>query len=146
LAQNEPGLSYSFQKRLQEFSAPPNKQILPIDITMADIMTMRDKATNERIAQEARKSRIAYEKKMETIRQQEAELWKLAIQEVNLQTGRGYENATATLKDLQTMALHFDKKAPFEISFSFFLEKALRSKALWERFERAGLVKGKRPS
>lgn len=138
LLDGEACLDILLKKRLEAFSpAPPKKQ--EATLSPAELSAKALLATEERKKREAIAARAAHEKRMQELAKQEEALWESVSFNINRQTGKSYDLATSTLKDLKDLAAFQGKQAAFKAAMLNLKAEFSRRTALVKRWELAGL-------
>ncbi len=138
LLDGETSLDILLKKRLEQLSpAPPKKKeaiLSPAELSAKALL-----ATEARKKRETAAARAAHKKRMQELAKQEESLWKSVSFNINRQTGKSYDLATSTLKDLKDLAEFQGKQAAFKGAMLNLKEEFSRRTSLIKRWEAARL-------
>ena len=138
LVSNEPRLDILLRKRLEKLipaaAVPKAKTVSP-----SELKARQKVESGLRQKREAKAAKAAHLAKMKKLAAQEGALWKSVTFNISKRTGKSYQLATETLKDLKELAEHQKKTDAFRERLSGLREKYGRSSALMKRWKEAGL-------
>ena len=138
LLKGEQRLEVLLKKRLEKLPTAPPAPTAPT-ITPTQLLKQQKVETESRLKQETKAAKVAHLAKMKKLALQEGSLWKSVTFNIERRTGKSYELATETLKELKELAEHEDNMVIFRRQMTDLKEKYGRSKALIGRWEEAGL-------
>ncbi|MCO6491941.1 MAG: hypothetical protein J5I98_26225 [Phaeodactylibacter sp.] len=138
LLQGEPRLELLLKKRLEQLSPRPAGPARP-ELSPAELRKRSAEKEQERIAREKAEAEAAHVRKMKELAGQEAVLWKSVIFNAESKTGKSYDLATETLKDLKALAAFQGKEAAFQAKMEELRQQYARRTGLTGRWEKAGL-------
>jgi len=138
LLNEEPRIDLQLKKRLEHFlpSSPKPKKTT---VSINDLVDSAKAEETKRLKREKEERARAHEKRMKKISREKEMHWKSVHFNLNRKTGKSYELATETLKDLSDMYT-FEKQAEeFQKKLDAILQ-ATTSQALLRRLKGVGLV------
>jgi hypothetical protein len=135
LFEGEMRLDKSFKKHLESLQ-PTTKaeKVTPKTVLFSDITALLGSKKDERLENEAIDKANAHIKKMNELAKQEAEMWKTVYFNLERKTGKSYDIAADTLKDLHDVAVFFDRKIPFLEKF-YDIEERYRARTFLDRLK-----------
>ena len=139
LAMGELNLDLKLRRHLESLnkSASEPATASPSISELLHLSTLKEK---ERLQEEARQAVVAHQNKMEKIAREEDAHWKSVYFNLERKTGKSYDLATATLKDLQDLAKFRNQLPAFNDKMRTIRKNYGRSRVLIQRFERNGLL------
>lgn len=138
LLKGEPRLELLLKKRLEKLSPRPAGPALP-ELSPAELRKLSAEKEQERIAREKAEAQAAHVRRMQTLAGQEADLWKGVIYNIDRKTGKSYDLATESLKDLKALAVFQGNEAAFQAKIEELRQQYARRTGLIKRWEEAGL-------
>lgn len=138
LLKGEPRLELLLKKRLEKLSPRPAGPALP-ELSPAELRKLSAEKEQERIAREKAEAQAAHVRRMQTLAGQEADLWKGVIYNIDRKTGKSYDLATESLKDLKALAVFQGNEATFQAKIEELRQQYARRTGLIKRWEEAGL-------
>ena len=140
LLKGETRLDILLKKRLEQF-APAAAISKEKTVSPAELRALANQKETERKAREAAAAQAAHIGKMQKLAGQEEIHWKSVAFNLERKTGKSYDLATETLKDLRALAEYQGKTGAFQQKMLELKEKYGRSWALVKRWEAAGLFR-----
>ena len=138
LANGEPRLDKTFQKHLQQRT--PSKMQVPVAgpslVEMKALIRAKEKEHREQAAEAAR---LAHIQRMKQLVGQEDALWKNVDENLLKATGKSYDLAIDTLKDLHNLSVFLGKEADFKAKMRILREEFARKRTVLGRLDKAGL-------
>jgi hypothetical protein len=136
LFEGELRLDKLFKKHIESLQ-PKTKpeQVKSKTVSFSDITALLGKKKNERLENEAMDRTNAHIEKMNVLAKQEADMWKTVYFNLDRKTGKSYEIAADTLKDLHDVAVFFDRKIPFLEKFYVIEEQYGRARTFLDRLK-----------
>ncbi|MGB0931374.1 MAG: hypothetical protein ACPGVB_11390 [Chitinophagales bacterium] len=141
LAKGEVRVDLQLQKRLQDLykstsktTSKPSKQF-----SIQELKEQQKVEKKKRKETEAQAAKEAHRQKMLTLSREVKAHWGTVSYNLDRKTGKAYDIATETLKDLQDLAIFQDKVEEFKEKMAEIREEYGRSKVLLVRFMKAGL-------
>ncbi len=138
LLNGEPLLGKLLRKRLEDF-APQQAEVATARVSWEELLELTGKKEKQRLAKEAKLAQIAHEKKMLKVEKNKEQHWESVFFNLDKKTGKSYDHATATLKNLHDMYAFRGMYEVFEEKMINICEQYGRSKVLLNRFKKAGL-------
>ena len=117
-------------------NAPQKKTI---NISLTDLSKQAKVEQDKRLKKEKQIAQKEHEKRMQKIAKEEDIHWKSVQYNMDRKTGKSYDLATASLKDLSDMYIFYNKEKAFQLKMSEIIKRT-RSSALLDRFKRIGLI------
>ena len=139
LAVGELNLDLKLRRHLESLnkSASEPATASPSISELLQLSTLKEK---ERLQEEARQAVVAHQNKMEKIAREEDAHWKSVYFNLERRTGKSYDLATATLKNLQDLAKFRNQLSAFNDKMKNIRKNYGGSRVLIQRFERNGLL------
>jgi hypothetical protein len=135
LFEGEMRLDKSFKKYLESLQPKvKTEQVKSKTVSFSDITALLGGKKAERLENEAIDKANAHIKKMNELAKQEADLWKTVYFNLERKTGKSYDIAADTLKDLHDVAVFFERKIPFLEKF-YDIEERYRAKTFLDRLK-----------
>lgn len=138
LLKSEPRLDFQLRKRLEQF-APKGVAPKPVQVSGAELKSLTAHKEKERKEREAAEAKERHIQRMKQLVPQEQALWKSVPLNLAGQTGKSYELATETLKDLKDLAAYQGKAEAFRERMLELRKQYARRTAVISRWEKAGL-------
>jgi len=139
LLDNETHLSIKLKKHLESSLPSKNNQNSSRNISLKELRNATSIEETKRLEKERVAALAAHIRRMDQIARDEELHWKSFHFNVDKKSGRSYDEATATLKDLSDMYMHRGKQKEFDTKLKKILE-GISSKALLDRFSKLGLI------
>jgi hypothetical protein len=139
LLAGEPRLEMLLKKRLQQL-APQTATPASPALSAAQIRKLAAKEEKKREAREQAEARAAHEKRMKELASEENALWESVAFNLERKSAKSYDIATATLKDLQALAVYQSRQAAFREKMEELQSLYARRWALIKQWEEAGLL------
>lgn len=148
LLSDENQAQYDLKKRLQEFvpketkkkTKETKKKTKETRRTVAEIVANSSKEEEKRIKKAKKAADKAQIKKMEEIGKEQSIMWKEVKRNAEFKTGKGYEKATAFLKDLKTYSVYAKEEKKFEKKLAAILEAYGKSLAFRRRLSKNEII------
>ena len=140
LLKSEPRLDVQLRKRLEQF-APKGVAPKPVQPTTSELQSLTAQKRQERKRREAAEARERHVQRMKQVASQEQALWKSVPFNLQRQTGKSYDIATETLKDLRDLAEYQGKLEVFKEKMLELRKEYFRRTAVISRWEKAGLFR-----
>lgn len=140
LINGEPKLDFSLKKRLEKLLPAQDSPKATTTFTPAQLFAKTIEERKKREQKEAAASKAAFLKKMKKFEKQEDEMWESVGTDLARQTGKAYDQATATLKDLRDLAVHKGLLEVFDGKMRALKEEYAKRSSLIGRWKKAGLL------
>jgi hypothetical protein len=140
LLKSEPRLDVQLRKRLEQF-APKGAAPKSVQVSGSELKSLTAQKEKERKEREAVEAKAAHVQRMKQLATQEQALWKSVPSNLERQTGKSYDLATETLKDLKDLAEYQGKMEAFKEKILELKKEYARRSAVISRWEKAGLFK-----
>ncbi len=137
LINGEPRLDLTLRKHLDGFSNTQNTT--PKTVSLAEIKFKQKLEEEKRIAATKAEAERKHLAKMKDLENAEASHWEAVYFNLDRKTGKSYDLAVATLKDLKELAIHKNQLVTFNIKMSQIKTDYKRSTSLKRRFDNAKL-------
>ncbi|MFK7907366.1 MAG: hypothetical protein AB8B69_19685 [Chitinophagales bacterium] len=141
LVKGEARMDLQLQKRLQDLyksstktPSKPNRQF-----SIQELKEQQEVEKKKRKEAEAQAAKEAHHQKMLTLGREVKAHWRTVFYNLDRKTGKAYDIATETLKDLQDLAIFQGKVEEFKEKMVEIRKNYGRSKVLLERFMKKGL-------
>ena len=138
LATGELNLGLKLRRHLEALQKPTAKSTA-FTPSISELLTLSSQKEQERLDKEARQAAEAHRRKMEKMAGEKEMHWKSVFFNLDRKTGKSYDLATATLKDLQDLAQFQNQVPAFKNKMKVIRQNYGRSKVLLQRFEQNGL-------
>ncbi|MEZ4887270.1 MAG: hypothetical protein R3E32_21235 [Chitinophagales bacterium] len=141
LAKGEIRVDLQLQKRLQDLykSATQTTSKSSKQLSIQELKQQQEIEKKKRKEAEIKAAKEAHRQKMLTLGREVRAHWGTVAYNLDRKTGKSYDLATETLKDLQDLAIFQDKVEEFKEKMMEIREEYGRSKVLLDRFRKAGL-------
>lgn len=135
LASGEINLDIKLRRQLETLDKSPT-QPMTKTLSISELLGLSTIKEKERQQGEARRAAKAHRSKMEKVAKEEIALWQSVYENLELKTGRSYDLATATLKDLKELAVFRNEPSTFKDKMDRIKQDYGKSRALMQRFDR----------
>ncbi|WP_143473495.1 hypothetical protein [Flavilitoribacter nigricans] len=135
LAAGEINLDIKLRRQLETLDKSPT-QPMTETLSISELLGLSTIKEKERQQEEARRAAEAHRSKMEKVAREEIALWQSVYENLELKTGRSYDLATATLRDLKELAVFRNDQTTFKDKMDRIKENYGKSRALMQRFDR----------
>ena len=134
----QPRIDLLLKKRLEQFLSSSPKPEKPV-VSLNELVDSAKTEESKRLKREKEERLKAHEKRMKKISSEKEMHWGSVHFNLNRKTGKSYDLATATLKDLSDMYTFEGQAEEFQKKLNPIIE-ATTSQALLRRFKGMGLI------
>lgn len=140
LAQDEPHLALTFQRRLQTMMAMPQPQMIPPQRTVKDLLALQKARAEAERKRRAEATRLRRQQELADLERREPQIWAEIEPLIGLAKADAYDQATNHLVNLRELAQRRGELEIFKARVNTLAERYRRKSSLIERFRRNKLL------
>jgi hypothetical protein len=140
LAQDEPHLSLTFQRRLQEMIGLPSPQLAPAQRTVDDLLALQKERVEVERRRRAEAAQLRRQQEMADLERREPQIWAEIEDLIGLSKSDAYDQATGHLVSLRDLAQQRGDLEIFQARMNTLAERYRRKSGLIRRFRQRQLL------
>lgn len=140
LAQDEPHLALTLQRRLQAMASLPRPQAIPPQRTVEDLLALQQARAEAERQRKAEAARLRRRQELADLERRESQVWAEIETLIGLAKADAYDQATNHLVNLRELAQRRGELEMFKARVNTLAERYRRKSSLSERFRRNKLL------